>query len=91
MPNLQHIFLVAFWVSAMINFDRPDHCHDRFNWNKSSGVKHKYFGAQECWVHDSEFNKIDLQIASNIPHNVHKILKESGPKTQKRPKNAKNG
>ena len=32
----------AFWVGAMINFDRPDHCHDRLNWNKRSGVRHKY-------------------------------------------------
>ena len=32
----------AFWVSVMINFDRPDHCHDQLNWIERSGVKHKY-------------------------------------------------
>ena len=29
----------AFWVGTMINFHRPDHCHDCINWNKRSGVE----------------------------------------------------
>ena len=32
----------ASWVGIMINFDRPDHCHDHLNWIERSGVKHKY-------------------------------------------------
>ena len=24
----------AFWIKIMISFDRTDHCHDPFNWNK---------------------------------------------------------
>jgi hypothetical protein len=27
---------MPFWIKIMISFDRPDHCHDPFNWNKRS-------------------------------------------------------